>query len=455
MTEVSTSVTGGPQDTHLAGRVLVHGFGTAVVMWCAAFIAHLPWLDWPGSVAGPIVIGGWLAGAALWGRITAGPRPVVVGVLGGLVTAALSLLILGALLVEQPTGGAGPSAGASGLRPSSLVYVPAFLALGCVIGGVGCWAWRVSPRGRDWLAWFALVTVISIAPLLLTGGAVTSTDSGMAIRGWPGSDAANMFLYPVSLMADPQRFLEHTHRLFGSLVGLTCITLFVYTLVAGRGRGVKVAAGVLLATVIVQGVLGGLRVIENERTLALVHGVSAQLVLGLGVGLAVALGPGFRGHAGPPLVSRRAAMTAAWLVGLMLIQLALGATYRHLRQPHAVYTHAAFAIVVVGLAQVVGARAIGSSTRQDTGNKRTLRRCGKALRHTVLVQFVLGAVTLGVILMSGDVRAPEALAGGGPIRVPAAQAAISTAHQAVGALLLALAVATATWMRRLSRTAAA
>ncbi|MCC6659599.1 MAG: COX15/CtaA family protein [Phycisphaerales bacterium] len=451
MTKVSTSVVDvGRKDTQLTGRVLVAGFGTAVVMWCAAFLAHLPWLDLPSRVTGPAVLVCWLLGAVYWGRITAGPRSVFVGALAGIVTAVLGLLILGSLLTEQPAGPT-PAPGLSGLQGGAYLYIPGFLLLGTVIGlGAGLAARGAAPPGRDWLSTFAIVTVAAIAPLLLTGGAVTSTNSGMAIRGWPNSDAANMFLYPIGLMADPQRFLEHTHRLFGSLVGMTCITLLVYTLIAGRSGRVKAAAAVLLAAVIAQGVLGGLRVIENERVLALVHGISAQLILGLAAGIAVSLRPGFRAPASRVPGGRGLATASAWLVAATVLQLSLGAVYRHLREPHAVYTHAAFSLVIVVLAMIVGARAVAAAEEGDAGPVRVLRRCGKALRHTVLLQFVLGCITLATILLSGHSGLPDPVPGGGAISTPPFQAAVTTAHQAVGALLLALTVVTAMWTRRLA-----
>lgn len=52
----------------------------------------------------------------------------------------------------------------------------------------------------------------------------------MAVKGWPDSYGANMFLYPISLMNNPHIYLEHTHRLFGSLVGLTTLVLMIWVL---------------------------------------------------------------------------------------------------------------------------------------------------------------------------------------------------------------------------------
>jgi hypothetical protein len=92
----------------------------------------MPWVDLPGHIAGPVLLVAWVVGAVVAGRGAPPNRVIAVGALSGLVTAIVSLLILGAALVEQPPEGA-PAPGASGLRPRMLVYIPAFLAFGAGI----------------------------------------------------------------------------------------------------------------------------------------------------------------------------------------------------------------------------------------------------------------------------------------------------------------------------------
>jgi cytochrome c oxidase assembly protein subunit 15 len=449
----------GREHTGLAGPVLVNGFAMALAMWCTAFVTHIPALDLPGTIAGPAVIAAWVVASVLAARATPETRRFTAAALAGLLAAMLGLLILGSMLVEQPTQGS-PAPGTSGLRPGTLVFIPGFLALGAIIGLIGAaLASRLDTRRQrqttDWLARFAILTAVSIAPLILIGGAVTSTDSGMAIRGWPASDTANMFLYPISLMAHPQRFLEHTHRLFGSLVGLHCITLFAYAAATRRRPAVISATAALLGVVILQGVLGGQRVNLNDRVLALIHGISAQLIFALAVAIAAAIAPSFRSTLPRIPASAGAALralTAALLIATIL-QIVLGATYRHLRQPHALYTHAAFSIIVVILAVIVGSRvaALGSIGAGHGGAGSTplpiLRRCGKALWHTVTLQFVLGCLAFAAVMLAPNRGA--ASVDGGAIPAPPWQALITTTHQGVGAIFLALAALNALWVRRL------
>lgn len=450
--------TGGAQsrlrDPGVAGPVLVRGFGVALAVWCSAFLTHVPWLDLPGRVAGPIVLGAWLAASVIAGR--GRQHALVVGGLSGVLTALLSLLILGSALVEQPATTAQAAPGLGGLRPSALVFVPGFLVLGGAIGAAGgmIGARVPTPRHAEHapqspLFGFAVITALGVAALLVLGGAVTSTRSGMAIRGWPDSDAVNIFLYPLSLMADPQRFLEHSHRLMGTFVGLCSIVLCAWTFLADRRGSVRAAATILLAGVIAQGVLGGLRVIQNDAVKGLVHGILGQAILALAAGLAAALSPAH--VAGPPPAPHRAAgrlraLTTAF-IAVMLVQLSLGAAYRHLADvsrgaTHALYTHVAFSLVVVALAVVTGGGIAAAGREADP----ILRRTGKALFHTVGLQFVLGGLALWAVMVSPARGTPAP--GGGPITTPAPEALVTMAHQAVGAGLFTLAALAWVWARR-------
>lgn len=446
------------------GPILVHGFGVALTVWCAAFIAHLPWLDLPAYLTGPMVLVCWLAAAIVAGKSESGRGRIRIGLCSGFTSALICILILGSALVEQPANET-PAPGTTGLRPSAFIFIPAFLALGAAVGAAGSLIGarlrtrdsgsRTQDRAApDWLFRFSVVTAAALVALLVLGGAVTSTESGMAIHGWPGSDTANMFLYPLSLMADPQRFLEHSHRLFGTFVGLSSIVLCGWTLLgAARGRAsarVFALTAVLLAAVVAQGVVGGLRVVENDAAKGLFHGIGGQLIFALAVGIAAALSPAFTSGAPPaphPAAGRLRALTTALLICLV-VQLALGATYRHLSgvskgATHALYSHIVFAFVVITLAMIVGAAA----SKPD--RPPILRRVGRSLIHTVGLQFLLGLVSLWAVMVSPTRGAPPPEPGGGPVRTPAIEAIVTTSHQAVGALLFALAALAWVWSRRL------
>ena len=66
--------------------------------------------------------------------------------------------------------------------------------------------------------------------------------------------------------------MEHGHRLLASLAGLISIALFVVARKADDRYWFRQLALAALILVIVQGVLGGLRVVLDERQIAKVHG---------------------------------------------------------------------------------------------------------------------------------------------------------------------------------------
>src|SRR6202030_572485 len=128
---------------------------------------------------------------------------------------------------------------------------------------------------RRLLHWFAIISTLSVLWLIGSGGLVTSHDAGMAVPDWPNSFGYNMFLFPISRWVGGVLF-EHTHRLIASGVGLLTVALCVLTLAIEDRLWVKWLAGMAVLAVIIQGILGGLRVTEHSAVLGLFHGCLAQ-----------------------------------------------------------------------------------------------------------------------------------------------------------------------------------
>ncbi len=137
--------------------------------------------------------------------------------------------------------------------------------------------------------WVALFGAIFTWPLLFVGGLVTTYRVGMAVPDWPTTFGINMFLYDF-LNSPWGVYLEHSHRLYGSAVGLACIVLAGWFLAFERRGWMKVLGVAALLGVIAQGVLGGIRVNWNSQQLAAVHGVTGQMFFGLMVALCVFTG---------------------------------------------------------------------------------------------------------------------------------------------------------------------
>lgn len=429
------------------GPALFVGFASTVLTWCVWFVTHLPWLEMPEQAATPLTIAAWwMAIAWLAGRLPKG-RALVTGVGAGLISAVLGLLILGSKLTER----ADVNNETAGLIPSAPLLALGFVVLGVVIGALGGVVGRMIARpdapevdGRVWLGRFAVVTVVAMAPLLFIGGLVTSTNSGMAVPDWPRTFGANMFLYPLGSHTRADIYLEHAHRLFGTLIGLTSLTLMVMTIVIDRRTWVKVFAAVVFALVCVQGILGGFRVIEDERLAAMIHGVLAQLIFGATAGLAVALSPTFReiGERGvdvDPAVVKRFKTFATAATHTLILQLIMGAWYRHFRADHPLYTHIVLSVVVVVLV-LLAAFTLNSPAMRASLVGQRCGWIGTWLVIVVGVQFALGWVAF---IFGGKTVQAETIA----------QALIRTSHQANGALIIALVAAAYAWALRVKRVA--
>lgn len=180
---------------------------------------------------------------------------------------------------------------------------------------------------RPYLFAFAVFTAASALALLLSGGLVTSKGVGMSVPDWPTTYGYNMFWFPFDRWVGGI-FYEHFHRLIASAVGLLTVVLALLLWAFERRRWVRVLGLVAVAAVIVQGVLGGLRVVLIKNEIGIFHGMLAQAYIALLVVIAVSLSKGFATRAerwnSPYLVRWAIALTV-----LVYLQLAVGAAMRH------------------------------------------------------------------------------------------------------------------------------
>ena len=121
----------------------------------------------------------------------------------------------------------------------------------------------------------ALFTALATFPLIFMGGLVTSHGAGMSVPDWPNSYGYNMFTFPPSKWVGGI-FYEHTHRLMGTVVGMLAIALCVAAYRFETRKWARTLCYSVLGAVIVQGILGGLRVVLVEVELAVVHACFAQ-----------------------------------------------------------------------------------------------------------------------------------------------------------------------------------
>jgi heme A synthase len=357
---------------------------------------------------------------------------------------------------------------------------------------------RSVPR---WLHVLSIATVAVAAILLILGELVTTLRAGMVDPDWPTR--------PWHLALDAHEkwtlgyLVEHTHRVFGYLVGtlaallalgawlteprkairwgmlvalfvllagygdfhgqmmaqidapvvhlpvrstvatliplaaviLLCIAAFRY---APTGTGVRVLTVVALVAVMIQGLLGGLRVRLNDllgTDLATIHGTFATLVLSLLVAVAVLTGRAPREPL-PEAARRKLGWQTAALVGFTLLQIVWGALVRHMPDKFSTRMHLLFAFVVVGFATLAIKQALA-----DPVTKRRFNWPARILMGLITLQIVFGVEAWMGKFMTGipvDAGKPPAIG----------QSFLRTAHAHIGAWVLAVGVIFALLARR-------
>ncbi|MBX3424129.1 MAG: COX15/CtaA family protein [Pirellulales bacterium] len=325
-----------------------------------------------------------------------------------------------------------------------------------------------SPQS-SWPHRWAWVLACATFPLVWWGGWVVASGSGMAFRDWLTSDGVAMPLYPW-LSSAGDKFIEHGHRLLGMVVGALTIVLVVSCHVAPERTAVRRYSLALLVGVIAQGALGGLRVVLDERVVALVHGATAAnsgatmsggarvvalvhgatgpLFFAAAAGMVVLTSsrwqnePSLTNPGQPDYKLRRLALICA---GLAYAQLLLGVVVRHSalmigdRAP-ALFEGAAYLHVLVAAAVVVHLALLAVRSRRVE----QLRGVTAGLAALVAVQFILGIATW--LAKYGWPAWATSLVGERHYlnrEAESVRAIIVTGHGAIGALIVALAVVAA------------
>jgi cytochrome c oxidase assembly protein subunit 15 len=187
----------------------------------------------------------------------------------------------------------------------------------------------VIDRRYSWLHRFAWFTSIATLLLICSGGMVTSKGVGLAVPDWPTTFGYNMFLFPVSKWVGGI-FFEHTHRLIASTVGFLTIILAIWIWRVDPRRWLRNLGFVALGAVILQGVLGGLRVTMLKDEIGVFHALLAQAFFGMLIVITVAtsrLWERLRATEAPAIRTLFRVVIITTI--LIYLQLGLGATMRH------------------------------------------------------------------------------------------------------------------------------
>lgn len=284
---------------------------------------------------------------------------------------------------------------------------------------------------------YAVFTACATVLLILAGGLVTSTESGLSVPDWPLSYGRVMPPMVGGIL------YEHGHRMVATAVGLLTVVLAIWLARREPRAWVRRLGYAAVAAVVAQGVLGGLTVIYLLPTaISVAHACLAQTFFCLLVALAVVTSPRWREGrpAGPAAAA--VARIGACTVGAIFVQLLIGAVMRHDKaglaipdfplalgrivppiHSFAVGIHFAHRVWALAVAGAVGACVLCAWRSRRPG----LVKGGIALACLALVQIALGAAT---------VLTRKA--------VP-----VATAHVVTGALLLGTALAMTLGSRRI------
>lgn len=260
---------------------------------------------------------------------------------------------------------------------------------------------------------YACATFAAAFVLLIAGGLVTSTDSGLAVPDWP---LAYGQMFPPMVGGI---LYEHGHRMIAGVVGLMIAALAIWLWRVEPRPWVRRLGTVALIGVVVQALLGGLTVILLlPPAVSIAHACLAQLVFSSLAGLAVATSPAWQDVAAHPTDAATRVQTAL-LAAAVFVQLIFGAVIRHTGR--GLTLHVAGAVVVL----LSVARLMWRLSRQPARDER-LWRIVRLLPIAVVAQIGLGLT---------------AWAFGQPVLV-------ATAHVALGAAILALSCMSALWAHR-------
>ncbi len=264
----------------------------------------------------------------------------------------------------------------------------------------------------------ALGSLAGAFVLIIAGGLVTSRGAGLAVPDWPLSYGT---LNPPRWWAIENVRTEHGHRLIAGLVGLLTLSLAAASHLQPCLQRVRNLTAAAAALVLVQAILGGLRVLRMSLDLAMVHAIVGQLYFVILALAAAATSPNAprRALAWSPVAPATRALTAAVALQLVVgvIIRHLGARVRPLTASPLFYLHAALGLAILATMLRIRHRC------------RTLT---VASQTTALAGLVAGQILLGVASwLVTESRVSD-------LPVSPWQAWLPTFHVATGAVLFAL-----------------
>ena len=186
----------------------------------------------------------------------------------------------------------------------------------------------MNSASHNWLRVFSKLTVLSTLFLIFVGALVKSHEVGLSVPDWPTTYGKQMFAFPLSDMVGGI-FYEHGHRIVATIVGFFTMIQAIWLGFSYEPKWLKKLGYFILATVILQGLFGGITVLFFlPPPVSILHGILAQTFFIMTIVLAYGLS-----------IERTKRVEKKWPKGLqkgaiiiggsIYIQLILGALMRH------------------------------------------------------------------------------------------------------------------------------
>jgi len=267
-----------------------------------------------------------------------------------------------------------------------------------------------------WLHRYAVFVAFSTFILIIAGALVTSNDAGLSVPDWPTSFGS----FRMPRMVGGVMF-EHGHRMIAGTVGILTIILALLIWLSDSRRWIKWVAGGAVLAVLAQAALGGITVLFYlPVAVSTSHATLGQIFFCLTASLAFFTRAGWRWDEPKledPSVPTLRLLTAV-TTGIILVQLVVGAVYRH--SGKGLELHIAGAGVVTMFVAYLVTRILLKFPQAPQVLKPALFVGG-----LLVVQISLGIASY--VVKMADRNAPQPLP---PV------VNTTTAHVAVGALVL-------------------
>jgi len=227
---------------------------------------------------------------------------------------------------------------------------------------------------------YAVFTACCTFLLLIAGALVTSNDAGLSIPDWP---LAYGSLTPP--MVGGIRY-EFTHRVIATCIGLLTIGLAAWLWRVEKRPWMRWLGFAALGGVIAQGVLGGMTVLMFQPPqVSAAHATLAQLFFSTVVAISVFTSSWWTSNLAVVDDRRTPAVRslAVWTAVAVLLQLILGAAFRH--KGFGIIPHLIGAVFVTILIFMTA-----GALKRRFSNVLPLRKCAKLLHMMIGIQLLLG-----------------------------------------------------------------